>query len=88
MDLDYYTTQRYKEIIPLISITMDQKYLKLFDIRNLRIYSVHISIQTKTHFHCGLAHIMKFVFVVFNAISIQLFMNTMKGFMSKSTGFG
>lgn len=39
MDSDYYTTQWHKERYPSVLITMDEKYLKLFEVL-LRFYSV------------------------------------------------
>jgi hypothetical protein len=46
MDSDYYTTQWYKESNPSVLITMDEKYLKLFEVieidnqKKIRFYSV------------------------------------------------
>ncbi|MFZ0510274.1 MAG: hypothetical protein WAM14_01595 [Candidatus Nitrosopolaris sp.] len=45
-DVDYYTTQWYNEIYPVISITMDEEFLKLFEVidmaseKKIRFYSV------------------------------------------------
>jgi hypothetical protein len=55
VDSDYYTTQWYKESNPSVLITMDEKYLKLFEVieigtqKKIRFYSVSPQAHQKSH---------------------------------------